>query len=84
MMDGLKKAIVAKIEVRHNMLPLNYSRMTILNVLVKIRLLEIATCYRSSRPEVFYKEGVLKNFATFARKNLCWGLLFNKVAGLRL
>ena len=39
--------------------------------------------YRSSRPEVFCKKGVLKNFAKFTRKHLCQSLFLNKVAGLR-
>ena len=39
--------------------------------------------YRSSRPEVFCKNGVLKNFAKFTGKHLCQSLFFNKVAGLR-
>ena len=30
--------------------------------------------YRSSRPEVFYKKGVLKNFTKFAGKHLCQSL----------
>ena len=34
-------------------------------------------------PEVFYKKGVLKNFAKFTGKHLCQSLFFNKVAGLR-
>ena len=38
---------------------------------------------RSSRPEVFCKKGVLRNFAKFTGKYLCQGLFFNKVAGLR-
>ena len=36
---------------------------------------------RSSRPEVFYKKGVLKNFAKFTGKHLYQSLFFNKVAG---
>ena len=40
--------------------------------------------FRSSRPEVFCKKGVLRNFAKFAVKHLCQSLLFNEVAGLRL
>ena len=39
---------------------------------------------RSSRPEVFYKKGVLRNFAKFIGKHLCQSLFYNKVAGLRL
>ena len=38
---------------------------------------------RSSRPEVFYKKGVLRNFAKFTGKHLCQSLFFNKVAGMR-
>ena len=38
---------------------------------------------RSSRPEVFCKKGVLRNFAKFTGKHLCQSLFFNKVAGLR-
>ena len=38
---------------------------------------------RSSRPKVFFKEGVLKNLAKFTRKHLCQSLFFDKVAGLR-
>ena len=43
------------------------------------------TCYtdiilvsRSSRPEVFCHIGVLKSFAKFTGKHLCWRLLFKK------
>ena len=38
---------------------------------------------RSSRPEVFCKNGVLKNFTKFTVEHLCQGLLFNTVPGLR-
>ena len=38
---------------------------------------------RSSRPEVFSKKGVPRNFAKFAGKHLCQSLFFNIVAGLR-
>ena len=39
--------------------------------------------YRSSHPEVFCKNGVLRNFAKLTGKHLCQSLFFNKVAGLR-
>ena len=39
--------------------------------------------FRSSRPELFCKKGVLRNFATFTRKRLCQSLFLNKVAGMR-
>ena len=37
--------------------------------------------FRSSRPEVFCKKYVLKNFAKFTAKHLCQSLFFSKVAG---
>ena len=40
--------------------------------------------FRSSRPEVFYKKVVLRNFAKFIEKQLYSSLFFNKVADLRL
>ena len=36
---------------------------------------------RTSRPEVFCKKGVLRNFTKFTGKHLCQSLFFNKVAG---
>ena len=39
--------------------------------------------FRSSRPELFCKKGVLRNLAKFTGKHLCQSLFFNKVAGLR-
>ena len=38
--------------------------------------------FRRSRPEVFCKKSVLRNFAKFTGKHLCQGLFFNRVAGL--
>ena len=38
---------------------------------------------RSSRQEVFFKKGILRNFAKFTGKRLCQSLFFDKVAGLR-
>ena len=37
----------------------------------------------SSRPEVFCKKGVLRNFTKFTGKHLCQSLFLNKVATLR-
>ena len=37
---------------------------------------------RKSRPEVFCKKSVLRNFAKFTGKHLCRSLVYNKVAGL--
>ena len=36
--------------------------------------------FRSSRPEVFCKKGVPRNFAKVTGKQLCQSLFFNKVA----
>ena len=36
---------------------------------------------RCSRPEVFCKKGILRNFAKFTGKHLCQSLFFNIVAG---
>ena len=38
---------------------------------------------RSSRPEVFGKKGVIKNFTKFTGKHLCESLFLNEVAALR-
>ena len=38
--------------------------------------------FKSSRPEVFWRKGVLRNFAKFTGKHLCQSFFFNKVAGL--
>ena len=38
--------------------------------------------YRSSRPEVSCKKGILRNLTKFTGKHLCQSLFFNKVAGL--
>ena len=38
----------------------------------------------SSRPEVFCKKGVLRNFTKLIGKHPCQSFLFNKVAGLNL
>ena len=38
--------------------------------------------HRRSRPEVFCKKGVLRNFTKFTGKHLCQSLFFNKVTGL--
>ena len=54
-----------------------YSSITNLNT---INYLYLSFTFRSSRPEVFFEKGVLRNFAKFTGKNLCQSLFFNKVA----
>ena len=51
--------------------------------LLILRYQLLLTKLRGSRPEVFCKKGVLRNFAKFTGKELCRSLFFNKVAGLR-
>ena len=43
----------------------------------------VIVIFRSSRPEVFSKKSVLRNFIKFTGKHQCQSLLFNKVTGLR-
>ena len=38
--------------------------------------------FKNSRPEMFCKKGLFKNFLKFTEKHLCQSLLFNKVATL--
>ena len=50
----------------------------------RLWLLKSVVCYKKKQPpEVFYKKGVLKNFAKFTGKYLSQSLFLNKVAGLR-
>ena len=35
--------------------------------------------YSSSRAQIFFKIGVLKNFANFIGKHLCWSLFLIKL-----
>ena len=39
-----------------------------------------AAIYKNSRPEVFCKKGVFRNFTEFTGKHLCQSLFFNKVS----
>ena len=47
-----------------------------------IEIISMATI-RSSRLELFWEKGVLKNFVKFTWKHLCQNIYFNKVAELR-
>ena len=52
-------------------------------MLCKFLILNFIFIVRSSRPEVFCKKGVLRNFTKFTGKHLCQSPFFNKVEGLR-
>ena len=41
-------------------------------------ILILQSVFRSSRPEVFCKKGVLRNVSNFKRKHLCQGLFIKK------
>ena len=43
----------------------------------------VMTPYRSSRPELIGKKGVLRNFSKFTEKHLSQSLFLNKAAGFR-
>ena len=65
---------------------LRYLQTTLIMVgggLVSEFMSGIVDGFRSSRPEVFCKKGVLKNFAKFTGNHVHQNLFFNKVAGLR-
>ena len=59
----------------HNLSSLKLYLLTIVNA-------PLSPNYRKSRPEVFCKKVVLKNFVKFTGKHLCQSLIFNKVEGL--
>ena len=59
------------------------NELTTIEAVTSTQAVHISTC-RSSRPEVFYNIGFLKNFAKFTGKHLCQSLFFNKVAGVSL
>ena len=61
-----------------------YSSSFYLNYVFLPKLPFVFLLFRSSRPGVFCKKGVLRNFAKFTGKHLCQRLFFNKVAGLGL
>ena len=60
------------------------SKLYLIYYVYLVATVKKAQCnYRSSRPEVFCKKGVLKNFTKFTGKHLYQSLFFNKVAGLK-
>ena len=65
-----------------------YERCTRFNFVITVyrnwRFNLVIAITRSSRLEVFYKKGVLENFAKFTRKHLHQSLSFNNVASPRL
>ena len=59
-----------------------YLRRKELLFLIKKRHLQYLI-FRSSRSQMFFKIGVLKNFANFTAKHLCWSTFFIKLLAWR-
>ena len=59
-----------------------YLRRKELLFLIKKRHLQYLI-FRSSRSQMFFKIGVLKNFANFTAKHLCWSTFFIKLQAWR-
>ena len=57
-------------------------KQTIKSPFAKIYKKDLELISKESRSQMFFKLGVLKGFAIFIGKNLCWSTLFNKVASL--
>ena len=57
--------------------------MKLIVITIKTAVCGVQTLYRSSRPKVFRKSGVLRKFAKLTGKHFCQSLYSNKVAGLR-
>ena len=60
-----------------------YALTPVLNLIMPSCHEKVKHTFQMQPPEVFYKQPVLKHFAVFTEKQLCWSLFFNKVAGLR-
>ena len=54
----------------------------LLTVVYQGREVRILLTFRSSRPEMFCKKGVFRNFAKFTGKHMCQTFFFNKLAGV--
>ena len=78
-----KSMIEVWINLQSTIKPL-YHRIKIFNPLGILGSLLGHNLGRSSRLEVFYEKGLLKNIAKFTGKQLCPSLVFNKVVCLRL
>ena len=44
---------------------------------------EFMRYFKKQPPDVFYKKGVLKNFANFTEKRLCWSFLLIKLQAFK-
>ena len=61
---------------------LNNVHMNYVHLLLRFQSLLLSrVTFKKQPPEVFYKKAVLKNFAIFRGKTLCWSLFLINVAG---
>ena len=68
-------------QVKKRCFPMNFAKFLATPF---FRTSPVAAPNRSRRPEVFCKNGALRNFAKITGKHLFQGLFFNKVAGMQL
>ena len=78
-----------KKRLRHSCLPVNFSKDLKTTIIQNTSngLFLIVSHFSSdisSRPEVFYKNSNLENFAKFTRNHLCQNFVFSKVASILL
>ena len=57
----------------------NFSEFSIWHVFINKKFFFIILKYRTSHSYMFLKIGVLKNFAIFIGKQLCWSLFFKRL-----
>ena len=93
MLESLFNSVAGRSFICERLLLFVLPQNTITNSSVEFGLDETSTeCkvsiflkkYRSSRPKVFCKISVLRNFTKFRGKHLCQSLFFNKVAAEHL
>ena len=92
---GLWACIFITKKFQHSCFPVKFAKFlripimkngcfcTFIITLIIIFTFNTFTTIRSSRSQMFCKIGILKNFANFTGKHLCWKSLFSKVADLK-
>ena len=57
--------------------------MVVKVMIVRMIMRTVMRKYRSSRSQMFFKIGILKHFANFTGKHLCWSFFLMKLQALR-
>ena len=68
----------------HSRLDVIWGKHVFCSFITSLRASGFTGISRSNCLQVFCRKSVFRNFAKFTWKNLCQGLFFNKVAGLRI